>query len=552
MPDTTDHADDLLGGRYRLGETLGRGGMADVHRGEDVVLGREVAIKLVRAGTDGVAQDDRARGEVSVLAALNHPSLVTLYDAQLDADAPYLVMELVEGPTLAERIARSPLTPTAAALTGADLAEALHVAHGAGVVHRDVKPSNVLLAPSHLPDHEFRAKLADFGIAYLVDTARVTAPGDVIGTAAYLAPEQVRGLDPAPPADVYALGLVLIESLTGARAFPDAAGVATALARLDAPPQIPAGLDPAWQDLLRDMTRIDPAERPTALDVAIRARALAAAAPADAPTEALSAAAAVAAGAAAAAAPADAATEALLPAGEPTGRGAASPPAPGTAPTSVLPAAAAVQPDAEATRSVEPAPAAQPALEATRAVDPAPSADAPATRRPRRRSRRRATVWITAAAAAALVAGTGGILALTAGGDEVTPADPAPVTDPTPGVRPTGPVAEDEAPDEVDTVSDTDTTDEQETTPTPEETTEAPGEEATPDEGATEPTQETAPTDGATDDGTTDEGTVDDSTVDDSVTDPVEPSPAPVDGAVTEPDPGDSPAPAEPSPAPTG
>ncbi len=543
MPETTDHADDLLGGRYRLGETLGRGGMADVYRGEDAVLGREVAIKVVRSGSDGVAADSRARGEVSVLAALNHPSLVTLYDAQLDADPPYLVMELVEGPTLTTRIARSPLTPSAAATMAAALGEALHVAHGAGVVHRDVKPSNVLLAPSHLPDHEFRAKLADFGIAYLVDTARVTNPGEVIGTAAYLAPEQVQGVDPAPPADVYALGLVLIESLTGKRAFPDAAGVATALARLEAPPEIPAELDPEWRNLLRDMTRIDPAERPTALDVAMRARALAATT-SDARTEALPAAGAVAVGSAGAAMAAgsvdhapDAATEALLPAGAAATDAAPPPSTPATAPTSVLAAASSASPAAEATRTIDAAPA--PA---------APAEGQPAERRPRRRSRRRATVWITAAAAAAPVAGTGGILALTAGGDEVTPADPAPVTDPTPDVSPTAPLTEDEAPDEVDTVSDTDTTDEQGTTPTPEVTTEAPDEEATPDEGATEPAEETAPTDGATDD----EGTVDGSTVDDSVTDPVEPSPAPVDGAVTEPDPADSPAPAEPSPAPTG
>ncbi|MDT3317743.1 serine/threonine-protein kinase [Microbacterium sp. KSW4-11] len=537
MPETTDHADDLLGGRYRLGETLGRGGMADVHRGEDVVLGREVAIKVVRSGADGVAADSRAHGEVSVLAALNHPSLVTLYDAQLDVDPPYLVMELVEGPTLTTRIARSPLTPSAAATMAAELGEALHVAHGAGVVHRDVKPSNVLLAPSHLPDHEFRAKLADFGIAYLVDTARVTNPGEVIGTAAYLAPEQVQGVDPAPPADVYALGLVLIESLTGKRAFPDAAGVATALARLEAPPEIPAELDAEWRDLLRDMTRIDPAERPPALDVAMRARALAATT-SDARTEALPAAGAVAAGSAGAAMAAgsvdhapDAATEALPPAGA-AATDAPPPSTPATAPTSVLAAASSASPAAEATRTIDAAPASA-----------APAEGQPAERRPRRRSRRRATVWITAAAAAALVAGTGGILALTAGGDEVAPPDPAPVTDPTPDVTPTAPLTEDEAPDEVDTVSDTDTTDEQRTTPTPEVTTEAPDEEATPDEDATEPAEETAPTDGATDD----EGTVEG-----GGTAPVEPSPAPTDDAVTEPDPADSPAPAEPSPAPTG
>ncbi|MCM3695886.1 serine/threonine-protein kinase [Microbacterium oleivorans] len=546
MPDTTDATDDLLGGRYRLGETLGRGGMADVFRGEDVVLGREVAIKIVRSGADGVAADSRARGEVSVLAALNHPSLVTLYDAQLDADPPYLVMELVEGPTLTTRIARSPLTPPAAAIMAADLGEALHVAHGAGVVHRDVKPSNVLLAPSHLPDHEFRAKLADFGIAYLVDTARVTNPGEVIGTAAYLAPEQVRGVDPAPPADVYALGLVLIESLTGSRAFPDAAGVATALARLEAPPEIPAGLDPAWQELLRAMTRVDPAERPTALDVAIRARSLATTT-SDAPTEALPAGVAAAGAIGAAMADgvvrddsadtrdgtaADAATEALLPAGTAAGDAAPPPSAPGTAPTSVLAASSGARPADVPTPEADSVPSRT-----------APAEAEPTARRNRRRPRRRATIWVTAAAAAALVAGAGGILALTAGGDENTPADPPPVTDPTPGVSPTAPVDEEDTAEEVDTVSDSGTTEEQDTTPTPEETSEPPVDEVTPDDATTDPAEDTGTTDGS------DEGVTDD---DGGGTDPAEPSPAPTDDTVTEPEPADTPTPEAPSPAPTG
>ena len=164
----------MLDGRYRLGERLGRGGMADVYRAEDVLLGREVAVKLIRPGVDGVAAPERARGEVSALAALNHPSLVTLLDARLDnAEQEYLVMELVEGPTLAERIRAGALPSDDVARIAGEISEALHVVHSAGIVHRDIKPSNVLLAPSYLPGREFHAKLADFGIAYLVDTARV-------------------------------------------------------------------------------------------------------------------------------------------------------------------------------------------------------------------------------------------------------------------------------------------------------------------------------------------------------------------------------------------
>ncbi|MDJ1114841.1 serine/threonine-protein kinase [Microbacterium dauci] len=276
-PDDRSTHTELLDGRYRLGDRLGSGGMADVFRAFDVILGRDVAVKIIRAGADGVTAPERARGEMAALAALNHPSLVMLLDAHLDgeADHEYLVMELVEGPTLRERLATGPLDEQDASHLAAELAEALHVAHTAGIVHRDLKPSNILLTPAQLPGRAFRAKLADFGIAYLVDHTRVTNPGDIIGTAAYLAPEQVNGAVPAPPADIYALGLVLIEALAGEPAFPHAVGVASALARLNAAPELPATLGPGWRDLLERMTRIDPDARPDALEVAVAASALA-------------------------------------------------------------------------------------------------------------------------------------------------------------------------------------------------------------------------------------------------------------------------------------
>ncbi|WP_101848841.1 serine/threonine-protein kinase [Zhihengliuella sp. ISTPL4] len=268
MTDDSLPTEALLDGRYHLRECVGQGGMARVYRAEDSLLGRTVAIKMLRAETEEGAASDRARGEMTLLASLNHPALVTLYDAQLQPGrAEYLVMEFVEGPTLAARIAEGPLPPIEVAALAADLAEALHVVHSAGIVHRDIKPSNVLLTGSALAGSRSGAKLADFGISVLVDAARLTSPGTVIGTAAYLAPEQLNGAPPAPPADIYALGLVLREALTGERAFPEAEGIGATLVRLIEEPDIPASVGPEWGALLRRMTATDPADRPSAAGV---------------------------------------------------------------------------------------------------------------------------------------------------------------------------------------------------------------------------------------------------------------------------------------------
>lgn len=266
---------ELLDGRYRLEQLIGTGGMASVFQATDETLGRTVAIKVFRSGATDPADGVRRESEKKLLASLSHPALVTLFDAHLSNDErAYLVMEYVDGGTLESRLEQGPIAPLDAAALAADLGEALHVAHRAGIVHRDVKPSNILLRPPLTPEHTFRAILADFGIAYLVDTARVTTPGMAMGTAAYISPEQVRGAEPSPASDIYALGLVLIEALTGRRAFPQQSTHEAIAARLSMQPVVPGTFGYGWRSLLSAMTSLDPADRPTALEVASRGRQL--------------------------------------------------------------------------------------------------------------------------------------------------------------------------------------------------------------------------------------------------------------------------------------
>jgi serine/threonine protein kinase len=277
LPDSSPTTGELLDGRYLLDSRIGVGGMGVVYRARDQMLGRIVAVKVFRDSSDDAA---RTTSETRLLASLNHSSLVTLFDAQTGSRQPnYLVMEYVDGPTLGERIAQGALSSRHVAVMAHDLAEALHVVHQAGIVHRDIKPSNVLLRHSHVPGEDYRAKLADFGIAYLVDSTRHTTPGTLIGTAAYLSPEQVRGSEPAPASDIYALGLILLESLTGERAFPQTGTHEAALARLSQDPTIPGSLGYSWKSLLSAMTARDPESRPTALEVVLAAGRIATEAP---------------------------------------------------------------------------------------------------------------------------------------------------------------------------------------------------------------------------------------------------------------------------------
>ncbi|KQX07990.1 MULTISPECIES: serine/threonine-protein kinase [unclassified Leifsonia] len=264
----------ILAGRYELTDVVGRGGMATVYRARDTNLGRFVAVKFFAPGT--ALDDARRRAEVDLLARVNHPNLVALHDAQLapaDSEEPsYIVMELVDGPDLRKVLDAGPLSGPATALLAAEIAEALAVVHGQGIVHRDLKPANILLAPTGLPEPQYHARLTDFGIAHLVGADRVTTAGTVIGTAAYLSPEQAAGAEPGASSDIYALGLLILECLTGIRVYPGTAIEAMSV-RAARDPAMPDGLPVEWASLLTQMTSRDSSLRPTAIDVAIAARA---------------------------------------------------------------------------------------------------------------------------------------------------------------------------------------------------------------------------------------------------------------------------------------
>ncbi|MDQ1513621.1 MAG: eukaryotic-like serine/threonine-protein kinase, partial [Microbacteriaceae bacterium] len=216
---------DVLGGRYEILGELGRGGMATVYRGRDLRLQRRVAVKVFRGGFAEAVDPRRTTQEMHLLAGVNHPSVVSVLDAS-DGDGTfgtYLVMELVHGDDLGALLkkARGPLSADFARRIIADVAGALEVLHGQGIVHRDVKPGNILVPADARADYAgVTAKLTDFGIAQMVDGASLTGPESILGTAAYLSPEQVRGTRLRPASDVYSLGLVMLEALTGQRSFP--------------------------------------------------------------------------------------------------------------------------------------------------------------------------------------------------------------------------------------------------------------------------------------------------------------------------------------------
>ncbi|MGH2358625.1 MAG: serine/threonine-protein kinase, partial [Candidatus Limnocylindria bacterium] len=251
--------DRLILDRYRLTERFAVGGSAEVWRARDENLERDVAVKLLHPH---LLPDERSRGrmaaEARAVAALSHPGIVGVYDVDVAGEVPALVMELVEGESLSARLERDgPLPAADAARIVAEVSDALYHAHQRGVVHRDVKPGNILLS------RDGRARLVDFGIAHSLapSAERLTQTGNVMGTLRYMAPEQLAGGDIGPRTDLYGLGTVLHEALTGQPPFAAATPVALAEAQRGPLPAM-EGIDPALVAVTHACLALEPTQRP--------------------------------------------------------------------------------------------------------------------------------------------------------------------------------------------------------------------------------------------------------------------------------------------------
>jgi eukaryotic-like serine/threonine-protein kinase len=263
----------VLGRRYALEEKIGAGGYSEVWRGTDVVLARPVAIKLLHLGQVQRAEAlARFRAEAQHAGALSHENIARVYDYG-EADPPqppFLVMEFIDGPSLAAALASGPLDPARTMDIVAQAASGLHAAHQAGLVHRDIKPGNLLLAPGGI------VKITDFGIAHAAGAAPMTVTGQLVGTPGFLAPERAMGAGATAASDLYSLGIVAYECLVGAPPFTGLA-LAVALAHHERPlPPLPGQVPAEVAALVLELTAKDPAARPhSAGEVAARAGALA-------------------------------------------------------------------------------------------------------------------------------------------------------------------------------------------------------------------------------------------------------------------------------------
>jgi eukaryotic-like serine/threonine-protein kinase len=278
-------ADRLVANRYALKAPLGRGGMGVVWRAHDAVLGRAVAVKEV-VFPPAMADDERRPAQARVMrearaaARLNHPGAVTLYDVVQDHGGTFIVMELVDAPTLAELVrAGGPLPAERVAEIGAQVASALEAAHQAGIVHRDVKPGNVMVPAKGM------AKLADFGIASLQGDPQLTSTGLVIGSPAYMAPEQAKGEESGPPADFWALGATMFYAVEGEPPFDRGTSIATLAAVVNDLPRTPRRAG-ALTTLITALLSKDPGSRPSGPELRAEFGRLVAARPSP-PTEVL-------------------------------------------------------------------------------------------------------------------------------------------------------------------------------------------------------------------------------------------------------------------------
>jgi serine/threonine-protein kinase len=263
----------VLSGRYRLTERIATGGMGTIWAAEDEVLSRKVAVKVLNEGlTSEPRFTERFRREARAAAQLTHPNIAGTFDYGEDDGRPYIVLELIDGETLADRLSRvGKLAPEEAARIAASVAQALAYAHGTGIVHRDVKPANVMIT------ERGEVKVMDFGIAAsVVGASGLTATGAVMGTAKYLSPEQARGDKATPASDIYALGVVMYETLSGISPFERETAVATAMAHIredprplrEVAPEVPESL----AGLVHRCLAKDPKDRPT--DAAVFSSAL--------------------------------------------------------------------------------------------------------------------------------------------------------------------------------------------------------------------------------------------------------------------------------------
>ncbi|MDT5078835.1 MAG: hypothetical protein QOJ80_3472 [Mycobacterium sp.] len=251
----------VLDGRYRVDGMIATGGMSTVYRGLDVRLDRPVALKVMDSRYSGDQQFlTRFQREARAVARLKGPGLVAVYDQGFDGRHPFLVMELVEGGTLRELLReRGPMPPHAVAAVMAPVLRGLAVAHHAGLVHRDVKPENVLISD------DGDVKIADFGLVRAVAEAKITSTSVILGTAAYLSPEQVSAGDATPRSDVYAAGILTYELLTGDTPFNGDSALAVAYQRMDndvpRPSAAIAGVPPQFDELVATATARNPADR---------------------------------------------------------------------------------------------------------------------------------------------------------------------------------------------------------------------------------------------------------------------------------------------------